>query len=508
VRRSQIGLVIGLLCLTARAAMAQPAFNVGSFAVPGTIAQGMPPPAVSQVAAHGLTQRPKALILWMENQLEPGLSFTIGVSDAPGSSYSFSAAAPDGETPSTASRRLATKALTVIDGNLTVVAEADLTSWDATNFALRWTPSRPATGVVHFIAIGGATVTAKVIRWEAPADPGPMALTGLGFMPSVVLHVYGGAAVGSDPPLNEDDALIGIGVMDRSGGQWANQIFSLAGSVPSTSLRMLATDACIYMFNNMGLTRRAAFGSMGRDGFTVDFDTTGQATNLKTQIVSLALGGVQAMAGRFDKSIAAAPASQPIAGLGFRPGVLLLSSVQDVRRLAPTAQSRFALGASDGTDQVSSAVSDANGVSPTVASAFDRQDRAFIKADSERGPAEAEATLGGFTSDGFSLTWAPNDRVATQIAYLALGPGTAPPPDAAVPDAPVPTDGGTPDAPSVDAAPDAPEEPPGPDAAGEAGTARAVGLRVGCACRTGGRSGPSGLWLLALALLARRRLRK
>ena len=41
--------------------------------------------------------------------------------------------------------------------------EADLASWDATNFTLNWTTNDSTAYVIHFIAIGGSDVSAKVV---------------------------------------------------------------------------------------------------------------------------------------------------------------------------------------------------------------------------------------------------------------------------------------------------------------------------------------------------------
>ena len=60
---------------------------------------------------------------------------------------------------------MANKALTVVKWGEVVVAEADLSSWDSTNFTLNWTTNDVNPFVVHYIAIGGSDVSAKVVDW-------------------------------------------------------------------------------------------------------------------------------------------------------------------------------------------------------------------------------------------------------------------------------------------------------------------------------------------------------
>ena len=72
-------------------------------------------------------------------------------------------ASEDNKSSGVTSRRLANKALTIVDYSQGTVAEADLSSWNSTGFTLNWTTNTASTGhVVHYLAIGGYEVSAKV----------------------------------------------------------------------------------------------------------------------------------------------------------------------------------------------------------------------------------------------------------------------------------------------------------------------------------------------------------
>ena len=169
-----------------------------------------------------------------------------------------------------AGRRLANKALTIVDWNAAVLAEADLQSWDATNFTLNWTTNNATAYVIHFIAIGGPAVSAKVVNWTMATatgnkrSPASASSRTSSFTPTSA-RLHGGA------PANAADAHFGLGVMDKNGGQWANAVLSVNG-VPADTQRGQQTNACLYGFDSaLAVQKKASFVSMDADGFTVNF---------------------------------------------------------------------------------------------------------------------------------------------------------------------------------------------------------------------------------------------
>src|SRR4029078_2160436 len=73
-----------------------------------------------------------------------------------------------GDTTNTASR-VANKAITIVKWDTATtgiaLAEADFSSWDSTNLVLNWTTNDSYPYVVHYLALGGTDLSAKVIGW-------------------------------------------------------------------------------------------------------------------------------------------------------------------------------------------------------------------------------------------------------------------------------------------------------------------------------------------------------
>jgi hypothetical protein len=404
----------------------RPVFTTGSF----TKATAAAP--VSQTVLHGLGVRPRALILWTvgktSSTVGPGYVFAMGLVDQERAGWSAAHSARDGVAGSTsASRRMMASALSVVQYGNVLLAEADVSAWDTGRFTLTWTSNDANPYIVHFLAIGGASVSSKVVEWQAAAAATTKPITGLGFRPSLAIHLHAGSAHTAAMPASEGNAFFGLGVMVEGGTQWANTTFaldmnSLVNVPPGRAQR---SDATLYMVrptlaSPMPETAKVATASsFDSDGFTTGFSVTNTMT---TRIVSLALAGVAARAGRFDKIVTPARSSQVVTGLGFRPGAVLLASFQDVAQpSAGVTEARLGIGASDGLHHQSVAYSDTFNVRASNVKGKDSTTAAFTKMNNGLGIVDAEAELASFDPDGFTLTWTVNDAIPTEITYLGLG---------------------------------------------------------------------------------------
>jgi len=358
--------------------------------------------------------------------LRPATSAYFGFGMTDGStSRSLSASSENGGATSNAASRLASKVLTIVKWGAPgfTLAEADFTSWDEVNLTLNWSTNDTLPYVVHYIAVGGTDVTAKVVPWTMGPASGDRQVTGVPFQPNAVLHAYGSYLQSAASPVTTAGAAFGLGAMDGDGNEWANAFFTVDGSANADTQRGQQTDATIYAIDAaLASQRRAHFVSMNSDGFTVNFSPAGSAVD--AQVISLALAGLNVQVGSFDK-VAAPTAVQVVAGVNFQPNAVLLTSFQDVARTAgPVAHSRFGIGASDGATEGSSAFQDQDAASAKNMIAVDKTSKAFVKIDNSTTASgtiiDAEADLTSMNVDGFTLNWTKNDAVQTQILYLAL----------------------------------------------------------------------------------------
>jgi hypothetical protein len=425
--RAIVMLAMAALVCAPRPALAQ-VFKVGTF----TKSTGTAP--ASQTVAHNLGVTPKAIIFWTSGGVSGSLflgsySWAFGITDGT-TSRSTGTSSQNNKHTAAATRRGAAKALTIVQYGSVLLAEADMqaTPWDATNFYLNWTTNNTTGYVINFIAIGGAGVSAKVVDWAATAwgITGNVAVTGVGFQPNVVLN-FGDEDSSSLPtpwPGGGGWAPFMLSAMDAGGNQWVTTVYTNGGISPSATARAQRTDACIEETSFSAVEQmRAQFVSMDVDGFTVNFTLNNDGPN---RIFSLALAGLNVHAGSFNKSTAAAPASQPVTGIGFQPAAVLLASFEDVTQASPVANNRLGVGAADGTTQGSSGIYDQNGVAPTVTESIQPiTQQIFMKVNTSASSTDAQGTLTSLDAGGFTVSWSPNDAVATEFLYLAFAPLSA-----------------------------------------------------------------------------------
>jgi hypothetical protein len=400
----------------------RPSFASGLFTV-GSFTKSTSGAPVSQSVAHGLGVAPKAVILWTNGKTSTtlGANFLFGFGMTDGSTDgSIACSSADNQSTTSANRRIASKAMTILNGSGTLQAEADLSSFDATNFTLNWTTNNATAYVIHFIAIGGSGISAKVVSWGMKTSTGNQSVTGVGFQPDVVIHANAGTLISSIPTTTTHLAP-GISVMDRNGNQWSNCELSVDNVFSSDTQRYQRSNKCLgVILNDLTLLKEASYVSMDTDGFTINYSTSDSGTYKNGEVVSLALKGVRTGVGCFTKSTGGAPASQPVTGLSFKPNLVLLTSVQNTATTSVVAHSRFGIGASDGTTSGSSAWTDTDNLSTSSTDGVDKTTKVFMKINNNTPAIDAEADMTSLDDGGFTLDWTTNDGVATEICYLAL----------------------------------------------------------------------------------------
>lgn len=376
-------------------------------------------------AVTGVGFTPKALVFFKSGSASTSGTWdshihqAVGFTSGPTESYSLSGASQDAVGTSNTGRRIAAKALTFIDyDGATIIGEADLSSFDADGFTLDWTDAPTTADEVGFVAVGGTNVQAKAVNWTSPTSTGNHAVTGVGFTPDVVLHVAGhdGAA---GIPSSSGGHRFAWGAMDDSGNQWTHAVFAQDGQSTSNTGRYQRTDKCISEITGNGtIEEEAEFVSMDADGFTTNFTT---AFNGAFAYISLCLSGISATVGNFAKTTNAAPASQSITGVGFKPGAVLLSSFANVATTSVQPHAAWGTGAGDGTNERSTLQVDVDGLSTTDAESLWKNDKIIALQDSATGSIDAEADLTSRDPNGFTLNWTTNDADADEVLFLCLG---------------------------------------------------------------------------------------
>lgn len=370
----------------------------------------------------GVGFRPKAVILYSVGVVGNGFSthFYATMSFiAAGGRWSASAGA-DPYSPTRTARAQASRAfMNVYDAggtSPTFWQEADDMSFDADGFSLNWLAyTSPAARVINYVAIGGKDITnAGVVKWLGQGVTGNQSVT-VGFQPDIVLHAS--ASAGGTPPSAHPGAYMATGAMDKNSGQWGLSFGSQDAASTTVTSRYQRTDRCFVLCDDMVTAGEASFVSMDSSGFTVNW-----AVAAGVNIFSLCLKGPKAKVGNFAKTGGAAPASQPISGVGFQPRGLVLATWGDDAAIVPAAGTAWSWGAASTTsDEKTIGLRDRDAQTTTDVQSI-QLDALITKLNVNVPSTErARAELMSLDANGFTANWTTNDADATQILYLALG---------------------------------------------------------------------------------------
>lgn len=402
--------------------------KVGSFTKPITAAP------FSQ-AITGVGFQPKAVFLYGTNPTGEvtwttgsfGGSHAVWSSTSAADEYALGDIATHNVAAAAEGESVAQKAFRIHAGTNT--GEASLTSIDADGFTLNWTSNQNVARVIHYVAIAGSDVLARAHSWALPTSTGLAAVTGVGFRPDLVLFILGNEATTAFQATGTSTTggRTRLGAMDRDGHQWALAVAAEHAANPSDTERSLLSDSCIQGTSANTLRLKAKFASMDADGYTVNFTTAPATAGL---IGALAIGGgILARVGVTAKPTGGAPASHTVAGIGFRPKGIILAGVQNTSSAAIATHAEIGVGAASSTaDRAACCRINRDNITPTNAQRYCDSTKVFVKADNATPAVDAAADLVSFDQDGFTLTWNPNDGVATEVAYIALGDQVRPRP--------------------------------------------------------------------------------
>lgn len=366
----------------------------------------------------GVGFTPKVLIFWTNyksttDTLGNDANFAWGMTTGAAESYSTSFATQYGVATSNRSKRAAAKAITIIQYGESLLAEADLTSFDADGFTLNWSTNSGGTQIIHYLALGGSDITGqKVLTLTSPTLTGNKSYTGVGFKPDSL--ILAGPSSTSALPFSTTASDLKLSFIAGGGSVSSLNVGGPDASGVSDTYRVIKTASSTIRTNTSFTTsEESTFVSMDTDGFTLNYSTAGTADIFGC----LALKGVRNKVGSFTST-------GTITGVGFAPNAVLFSSTQRANTNI-TGNAQLVVGATTGASENQSVAlvddSHDSGLGETTdAAGVDSTTRCLTRLTTGPTALSFYATLASFDSDGYTLTWTPS-VVGDIITYLALG---------------------------------------------------------------------------------------
>jgi hypothetical protein len=282
-------------------------------------------------------------------------------------------------------------------------------------FSLEWRrqPRRP--WVVHYLALGGADLSAKV-GWTdevagkqaldlPPAANGSRALVLAACLPGPGEHVDG----------------LGVGIGIAAGrGQAAASYCVPSGAPPGTVVGAQSPSAAAVLCQEGGTAATGTIDLDPSDGGAVRWVASDARTS---RVCYLALDGVRCAGG---VALSTSTPGRRRTKIGFAPDALLLVSWGLGPSPQPKRIGRLCVGATASGVSGCGGWDDRNDEAEVTATHTHSSTRNVLHVvDTMTGGTHATATMHSLDSGGFTLEWPHSDGKEREFAYLALASATA-----------------------------------------------------------------------------------
>lgn len=354
----------------------------------------------------------------------PGIRMCLGFAVDEGGTIkerAISAGVEDNAATSSSSRAIVnTKCIFTHGGTASLLAAADMQSFDSDGFTLSWTSNDAVARQIGYLALQVPSVAVRNFNTSAT---GSGTITGLGFDPTAVMMLATNVA-SYQTTVSTVDVFWAFGAAAGS-GQWATALMDDQGQATTNNNNLTRTDRIFSMPNSFA----GAASSSNQIEFT-SFDTGGITYNVTNHNAARAvevilIGGVVAQAETFGKATAAAPTTNVRTGYGFQPKAALVTSTAHTTGTNSADHMRQTIGFSDGTNSVSGTLYNTDALADSNANSFVTTQKAIGISASNTDAIAAAADL-SFQSDGMTFTWTRNDANAWEVSVLAFGDSETP----------------------------------------------------------------------------------
>jgi hypothetical protein len=387
------------------------------------VGTSLSPTATGNRAVTGVGFRPNVVLPFGGGPTADGtviqsiLGFGAGTS--PSSRASVGVISVNGLTTSSTERRHANNSIVGMPTSGANHLVADLNALGSDGFTLNWSTVQATERILNHICLGGADLEVSLTQHQMNATNAPQ---------SFPHGLTGGAPTGlmmfavsvNAPPVTESPLQMGIGAWAGS-NQFSSFVYSQSAQTTTNTGRQLSTGNVFGIFGSTKtISRTMSVSSVDATNVNVTYPTT--VSNGQMFFWLLAIRGACCQVGTFDCNGSTSPLAINTPGITprlFLP-VFVPSGVDNVN----TVQNglNLAIGACDGTRNVSCGITDENGRTGTNSTNARRfQNSSAIEERNNAGTSVFSATV-AFVSQSVVLTPTVNSSSTYgQGGYLIIG---------------------------------------------------------------------------------------
>lgn len=384
--------------------------------------------AGNTVAVAGLGFQPSCVIFFYGGRTTAGAARGtymrgFGVAVSTSARWAVSSTSLDAQTTATTGTAHAADACIIsLDSTPAQTGAMDLQSFDAGGFTLVIDDAFPSDFLVHYLALGGSSLTGAACGVFTPTGTAPVTqqVTGLGITPTCVL--FAGARIAANPPNVSSDSSIALGAMSAAGqGVWAGASNSGATNMATGGYGFGSECHGAHNASTSSLENRAEFSALASGSFTINWLERSNAA----RVFYLALAGVSIKIGSL--TTATSLTTVAVTSFGFTPAAVLVVSANRAASTQDTisADDKLSIGvATSPTSRCSTALLDDDGAADSVVFVSAATDSVYQHVSTTAVVAKMDVQT--FDNDGITFVMDLEEPVAGSFAYyVALGPAAA-----------------------------------------------------------------------------------
>lgn len=292
------------------------------------------------------------------------------------------------------------------------VLQLAFTSCNADGFTVTYAVTT-ANESLHWMALGGADIAAKVGTFTTSTGTGTRSVTGVGFQGDVLLVISGQNGNG-----------LGFGAAMSSSSRFA-QSFTLPQADPTVAKARQSQAHFVANTSNTTPAHDLDFDSWGADGFTYDREVNAADSTFGYLVLDLT-GDLDAEIGTITQPTST---GDQVITTGVEPEIVLLSSWGKAASASQQNDVTFIFGIGTNSSSrrtiVNRSENAVSGSSDAIRKT--RVDR-VMSIPNQSGTVVAAADLAGPAGATFTLGWTSADATQREINYLVFGNTHVPPP--------------------------------------------------------------------------------
>lgn len=369
-------------------------------------------PSGAGFANYTVGFRPSTVIFTHCQQTAPGVGsdayFGLGWTDKALGGVGFAAASMDlAPLKVCASLSSGTSCILGIDTAGTVLFEAQLNTYNSTQFVLSWITASATAYEISYIAFNETYITNSKTQVLAEGTVGSNAFTGFGFRPKGLM-MFDNQTIGPGPNI----ATIGYGWCDNSLGQQAIGFDVDSGS--TTSYRYQSDG--LYLVGYQGaINGQGTVTSLDADGFTQN--NSAVVSNTVSMFTLAFTGNISTKSLNIDEP--AGTGSSSVTGVGFAPkAVFFQGDVNHITNGAAGAALQH-VGYTDTALNQSSVFFESDTGAAAAANSTYSNTQAVTNGNQN-------FTVTSLDSDGWTANWGATAAQSLDIATFSIGDAVAP----------------------------------------------------------------------------------